>query len=129
MELPTRLILRVYRKHQMHKISPFSPCHFLVDVSLRLGFERRIFAYCEYRRSDVSPPFFAFLCTHVHVSLSLKHSLRCEGMGGVTNITSAHQIFIHSLVFSPRGRVGRNQSPVMRPVWLWHTASWASSWG
>ena len=37
--------------------------------------------------------------------------------------------FIHSLVFSLRGRVGRNQSPVMWPVWLWHTASWASSCG
>jgi len=35
----------------------------------------------------------------------------------------------HSLVFSLRGRVGRNQSTVMWPVWLWHTASWASSWG
>ena len=34
-----------------------------------------------------------------------------------------------SLVFSHRGRVSWNQSPVMRPVWLWHTASWASSWG
>ena len=38
-------------------------------------------------------------------------------------------VFIHSLVFSLRGRAGRNQSPVMWPVWLWHTASWASSWG
>ena len=37
--------------------------------------------------------------------------------------------FIHSLVFSLRGRAGRNQSPVMWPVWLWHTASCASSWG
>ena len=37
--------------------------------------------------------------------------------------------FIHSLVFSLRGRAGRNHSPVMWPVWLWHTASWASSWG
>jgi len=36
---------------------------------------------------------------------------------------------IHSLVFSLRGRVGRNQSPVLWLVWLWHTASWASSWG
>ena len=36
---------------------------------------------------------------------------------------------IHSLAFSLRGRAGRNQSPVMSPVWLWHTASWASSWG
>ena len=39
------------------------------------------------------------------------------------------KLFIHSLVFSLRGWVGRNQSPVMWPVWLWHTASWASSWG
>ena len=28
------------------------------------------------------------------------------------------QIFIHSLVFSPRGRSGRNQSPVTEPMWL-----------
>ena len=34
----------------------------------------------------------------------------------------------YSLVFSLRGRVGRNQSPILWPVWLWHTASWASSW-
>ena len=27
-------------------------------------------------------------------------------------------IFIHSSVFSPRGRSGRNQSPVMEPIWL-----------
>jgi hypothetical protein len=25
------------------------------------------------------------------------------------------------------GRFSRNQNPVRRPVWLWHTASWASS--
>ena len=37
--------------------------------------------------------------------------------------------YIHSLVFSLRGRAGRNQNRVMWPVWLWHTASWASSWG
>jgi hypothetical protein len=37
--------------------------------------------------------------------------------------------FIHSLVFSLRGLAGRNQSPVMWPLWLWHTASWTSSWG
>ena len=38
-------------------------------------------------------------------------------------------LFIHSLVFSLRGRAGSNQNPVMWPVWLWHTASWATSWG
>ena len=27
-----------------------------------------------------------------------------------------------SLVFSPKAGFGRNQSPVRRPVWLWHTA-------
>ena len=27
-------------------------------------------------------------------------------------------IFINSLVFSPRGRSGRSQSPVMEPIWL-----------
>ena len=37
--------------------------------------------------------------------------------------------FIHSSVFSLRGRVGRNQSPFMWTVWLWHTASRASPWG
>jgi hypothetical protein len=31
------------------------------------------------------------------------------------------------LVFSPWASLGRNQSPVRRPVWLWYTASWASS--
>jgi hypothetical protein len=38
--------------------------------------------------------------------------------------------FIHSFIsFSLRGQVGRNQSPVLWPVWLWHTASCTSSWG
>jgi len=27
----------------------------------------------------------------------------------------------------PLGRFSRNQNPVRPPVWLWHTASWASS--
>jgi len=38
-------------------------------------------------------------------------------------------IIIHSLVFSLKGWARRNQSPDMWPVWHWHTASWASSWG
>ena len=37
--------------------------------------------------------------------------------------------YIHSLVSSLTGRVARNQSPVMWALWLWHTASWESSWG
>ena len=31
------------------------------------------------------------------------------------------------LAFSPWASLGRNQSPVRRPVWLWYAASWASS--
>jgi len=31
------------------------------------------------------------------------------------------------LVFSHWASLGRNQSPVRWPVWLWYTASWASS--
>ena len=34
---------------------------------------------------------------------------------------------IHSFItIQPLGRFSRNQNPVRRPVWLWHTASWAS---
>ena len=36
---------------------------------------------------------------------------------------------LHIIIISiqPLGRFSRNQSPARRPVWLWHTASWASS--
>jgi hypothetical protein len=33
------------------------------------------------------------------------------------------------LVFSPWASLGRNQSPVRRPVWLWYAAPWAGSKG
>ena len=34
------------------------------------------------------------------------------------NLFRINRIFINSLVFSPRGRSGRSQSPVMEPIWL-----------
>ena len=34
------------------------------------------------------------------------------------NTTKRRQMIYHSLVFSLRGRAGRNQSPVLWPVWL-----------
>jgi len=49
--------------------------------------------------------------------------------GGGEILCDTIPILVHSLVFSLRGRAGRNQSPVMWPAWLWHTTSWASSWG
>ena len=33
------------------------------------------------------------------------------------------------LVFNPWASLGRNKSPVRRPLWLWYAASWASSQG
>ena len=37
-------------------------------------------------------------------------------------------IYIHSFTsIQPLGRFSRNQNPVRRTVWLWHTASWANS--
>ena len=64
----------------------------------------------------------------------VRSRVRClQGFGAETWGEIDHHledvgIFIHSLVFSLRGRADRNQSPVMWPVWLWHTSSWASSW-
>ena len=46
----------------------------------------------------------------------------------ILNVWTA-QDCVHSLVFSLQAGLCRNQSPLMWPVWLWHTASWASSWG
>jgi len=38
----------------------------------------------------------------------------------LTKITGTLREFVNSLVCSLRGWAGRNQSPVMWPVWLWH---------
>jgi len=38
--------------------------------------------------------------------------------------------FIHSFIsIQPLGQFSRNQNPVRRPVWLWHTASWGKFLG
>ena len=37
-------------------------------------------------------------------------------------------VYIYTFIrIQPLGWFSRNQNPVRRPVWLWHTASWASS--
>jgi hypothetical protein len=38
-----------------------------------------------------------------------------------------YSLLLLLLVFSPRASLGRNRSPVRRPVWLWYAASWVSS--
>ena len=67
----------------------------------------------------------AYSCTNVCLKLSARSS--AAENSSLCNIYVVD--IIHSLVFSRRGRAGRNRSPVMWPVWLWHTASWASAWG
>ena len=75
----------------------------------------------------LSPLFFVHALTSVRQS-SERYIHRHTSTANSVKDLCIHS-FIHSLVFSLRGRVGRNQSSVMWPVWLWHTASWASSWG
>ena len=41
---------------------------------------------------------------------------------GYIFIAETCSYFSSSLVFSPKAGYGRNQNPVRRPVWLWHTA-------
>ena len=49
----------------------------------------------------------------------------CESVTPQWSLTLYAQCIIlqssSSLVFSPKAGFGRNQSPVRRPVWLWHT--------
>ena len=69
--------------------------------------------------------YFGGTCPEDVLSPSLYHHL--DDHNAMTSYLTELK-FIHSLVSSLRGRAGRNQSPVMWPVWLWHTAYWASSW-
>ena len=59
-----------------------------------------------------------------HVCLSAWNSSAPTG-----RIFMKFGIWVIIISIQPLGRVSRNQSPVRRPVWLWHTASWASSQG
>ena len=51
---------------------------------------------------------------------NMRQTVKKEGnLIGTSCIGAAFlNTFIHSLVFSPRDRSGRNQSPVMEPIWL-----------
>ena len=53
-----------------------------------------------------------------------RKQLYVSPLGSCQLLIGAILLCYRSLVFSLRGRVGRNQSPLMWPVWLWHTATW-----
>ena len=62
------------------------------------------------------------------VCLQLKWLVSCTPDIFVTRMSHFDsQIDIYLSSIQPLGRFSRNQSPSRRPVWLWHTASWASS--
>ena len=48
--------------------------------------------------------------------------VKLQLVGTIHNKLIIYLIISSSLVFSPKAGFGRNQSPVRRPVWLWHTA-------
>jgi len=52
----------------------------------------------------------------------------CSAVPQPTAPPRASVVNVDSLIsIQPLGRFSRNQNPVRRPVWLWHTAFWASS--
>ena len=53
-----------------------------------------------------------------------RKQLYVSPLGSCQLLIGAILLCYRSLVFSLRGRVDRNQSPLMWPVWLWHTATW-----
>ena len=75
-------------------------------------------------QEDLHMQFYGISFMHLY-----KQSDRCQDvLGGWTVGCSKHVEDTHSFIsIQPLGRFSRNHNPVRRPVWLWHTASWASS--
>ena len=95
-------------------------------------------------QSEFSFPYVHTLATyvfylpsrHLYPSLSLSFYKVCSKAIPPHDVTNqvASLLFIEGyvglllllllllLLFSPKAGFGRNQSPVRRPVWLWHTA-------
>ena len=75
-----------------------------------------------YNPTDISAPLYIKAKVLFHLQLDYQRTHFCGGLylGKYlhTLLMPYISLFIHSLVFSLRGRAGRNQSPVMWPVWL-----------
>jgi len=86
-----------------------------------------------------------FICTNAELIMRYRINFPLEWCTGSFTLKQSNMtigessdtiicIFIHALlllllllVFSPWAGLGRDQSSVRRLVWLWYTASWASS--
>ena len=85
------------------------------------------FHYPTYTNKNIQRIFdFRLLSWCIHRQ-NILHTVKINLWNWYPSFNIIHSSFIHSLVFSLRGWAGRNQSPVMWPVWLWHNASWARS--
>ena len=82
----------------------------------------------ENRGGNVRKLINYILTLHIHFGSLEAKAVQWGGYGtGYPMIRDAifskhSSIISSSLVFSPKAGFGRNQSPVRRPVWLWHTA-------
>jgi len=58
-----------------------------------------------------------------------KFGIRLAAVSGSVNadVILLLLLLLVVVVISPWASLGRNQSPVRLPVWLWYAASWASS--
>jgi hypothetical protein len=59
--------------------------------------------------------------------LNYEMTMSCNRLRGNSQIIDLRVRNGSFISIQPLGRFGRNQSPVRRPIWLWHTASWANS--
>ena len=109
-----------------------SPIHATCSAHLTLlNFITQIIFGEEYRSWSL---LYSFLLSHIFLSLLgpnvltpyshtpqptfLPHCERPCFTQVQNNRQNYSSVFIHSLVFSPIGRSGRSQSPVMEPIWL-----------
>jgi hypothetical protein len=73
--------------------------------------------------------FCVVLCIVCFVSFSILFVYICV-LNCCHRVAVKYVISYSSLIsIQPLGRFSWNQNPVRRPVWLWHTSSWASSYG
>ena len=63
---------------------------------------------------------FLNISVHYRMYIFCNHYMSFSAFDKTNSINSFISI-------QPLGRFSRNQNPVRPPVWLWHTASWASS--
>ena len=92
---------------------PFFPppfCFFSRRFSWRQEWDR---SFCKVHQCNIFISHIFIATIYFHTICRLKFN---------ASFCKSESSSLSSLVFSPKAGFGRNQSPVRRPVWLWHTA-------